>query len=116
MAALQVLEEAAQLGFVSPPTGILSDTGSGEQVAIAWNTPYDLTNLEVWLGPADDGSFVVNVLGGESCLRSIQYAVKPVTDCECSELDARHNDIHVGCTERTDRCIPFPVAKGRPAK
>ncbi|KAL9527514.1 hypothetical protein SMMN14_08791 [Sphaerulina musiva] len=63
MAALQVLEEAAQLGFVSPPTGILSDTGSGEQVAIAWNTPYDLTNLEVWLGPADDGSFVVNVLG-----------------------------------------------------
>ena len=65
MAALKVLQDAAKLEFVAPTGVLLCENRICEKVAVAWNTPYELTTLEVWLGPAEDGSFAVDVLGGE---------------------------------------------------
>jgi hypothetical protein len=56
------------LGFVSPS---VSATGSqqvqyvvGDEVAVEWTSPFEYTTLEVWQGPKDDGTWVVNTLAG----------------------------------------------------
>ncbi|PIA92629.1 hypothetical protein CB0940_04702 [Cercospora beticola] len=63
MAALEVLQSAqrATLEFTAPLEGS-ADLKAGESVDVAWNTPWELTTLELWRGPARDGSFAVNVL------------------------------------------------------
>ncbi|KXS94411.1 hypothetical protein AC578_9490 [Pseudocercospora eumusae] len=62
MAALEVLR-AAQLGFVSPAAGGALRYTPGQQVYVSWHTPWAFTNLEVFQGPREDGTFAVNVLG-----------------------------------------------------
>lgn len=66
MAALEVLQSAqrATLEFTAPLEGS-GDLKAGESVDVAWNTPWELTTLELWRGPARDGSFAVDVLAGE---------------------------------------------------
>lgn len=64
MAGLVVLQ-AAQLGFISP-NGLFGAFEPGSQVNVSWTTPWPLTTLEIWRGPSqDDGSYNVDVLGGQ---------------------------------------------------
>ena len=69
---LTELVGAQTLEFLSPAANALTALGDevryddGEVVEVQWRSDYDDTNLEVWQGPQDDGTFVVRSLGSES--------------------------------------------------
>ncbi|USW54843.1 hypothetical protein Slin15195_G081620 [Septoria linicola] len=72
MAALDVLQ-AAQLEFISPAAGFVG-VQDGAQVDVVWSTPWELTNLEVWQGSGQDGSYIVDVLGANLTQQTTTYS------------------------------------------
>lgn len=60
--ALEVLQTAS-LGFTSAFNGSYS---IGQEVDLTWNSPYELTSLEVWQGPNGAGSYAVDTLAGRA--------------------------------------------------
>ncbi|KAM3420201.1 hypothetical protein BST61_g3492 [Cercospora zeina] len=67
MAALEVLQSAqrATLQFTAPLEGF-ANPEPGRSLAVSWNTPWELTTLELWTGPGLDGSYAVDVLAANS--------------------------------------------------
>jgi hypothetical protein len=53
-----------RLEFVSPSGGDPQTYTTGALVKVQWNTPFEHTNLELWQGPAKDGSFRMRTLLG----------------------------------------------------
>ncbi|KXS94734.1 hypothetical protein AC578_5015 [Pseudocercospora eumusae] len=60
--ALTSVAEAQQLAFITPNGGDPTQYTEGQQIQIRWTTPFHLTNLEVWQGPRQDGSYGMHTL------------------------------------------------------
>ncbi|KAF2217463.1 hypothetical protein CERZMDRAFT_92110 [Cercospora zeae-maydis SCOH1-5] len=63
MSALEVLQSAERttLQFTAPLEGF-GNPEPGRSLDVSWSTPWVLTTLELWIGPAQDGSYAVDVL------------------------------------------------------
>ncbi|KXT08375.1 hypothetical protein AC579_2991 [Pseudocercospora musae] len=55
--ALTSVAEAQRLAFITPNGGDPTQYTEGQDVQIRWTTPFQLTNVEVWQGPRQDGSY-----------------------------------------------------------
>lgn len=56
---------AQDLAFLSPRRGDVTHYDVDEEVSIQWQTPFESTNLEVWQGPNEGGSFAMRTLIGK---------------------------------------------------